>query len=666
MPNEIIKIDLQGDKENSNLFFSIKGNLEQIFTNRRLMLSLNRMGCLKGNTEILVPYKKNNQATTLQNIQKTFERFKVDIHLSEKLISEVETFHREDELFEEFSNKAVAIRNNEFDKYPKLIKDFEQFESTLKRDLRRKLYPLQLLSAFHMAFAQNACNFAVPGAGKTSIVYGAYSYLKSLPSDDPKRVDRLLVIGPLSSFAPWENEFEECFGKKIKSQRLSGNLALSRERKEEHLYSSNPAELTLIYHGGVNNLQQQIIDFLKSNKVMVVVDEAHRIKNPDGVWGRSVVEISKEAKSRIVLTGTPVPNGYEDLYNLYQFIYPFKFKSILGFHYANLCELTAKGDPESERVKLFTENISPFFIRIKKSDLNLPPIKEKVILVEMNSHQREIYDFIESKYVAHFKTNTNGSIKDVLNKAKLIRLRQASTNPSLLAKPLIEALLNNPELGEVDPNSSFTEDSDEFINDSEFFSKVCNYESLETPQKFIQTKDLVISDILSRNEKVIIWTIFIRNAKDLQTYLSKNHIESRLLIGETDQSVREEIIREFNDPKKNEFSVIIANPFAVAESISLHRGCHNAIYLERDYNCSNFIQSKDRIHRVGLPIGQITTYYYIISSNSIDTVIDERLKLKIQRMEAIINEEIPLFNQVNDGDETDLIKALILDYAQRT
>ena len=50
---------------------------------------------------------------------------------------------------------------------------------------------------------------------------------------------------------------------------------------------------------------------------MIVVDEAHRIKNPDGVWGRSVTEISKEAVSRVILTGTPVPNGYQDIFNLF-------------------------------------------------------------------------------------------------------------------------------------------------------------------------------------------------------------------------------------------------------------------------------------------------------------------------------------------------------------
>jgi SNF2 family DNA or RNA helicase len=638
----------------------------ELTSNDRLTVSLKRLGFRVEMSNIIIPFEEKSKITTLSEIQHLLAKFGFGKNLTEETIQDVQSFEREERLFSDFAQKAKNIRNNEFEEYPELVKDFEIFKNTLKNNLERKLFPQQLLSAFHMAFSQNACNFAVPGAGKTSIVYGAYFFLKQLPASDPRYVNRILVIGPLSSFAPWENEYYSCFGKKANSQRLSGDPTISREKKEEHLYSGSPSELTLIFHGGVRNLQKEIIDFLKANPTMVVVDEAHRIKNPEGVWGRSVVEIAKEAKSRIVLTGTPVPNGYEDLYNLFQFIYPFKFKSILGLHYANLLDMTKTNHPDSARVQQFTENISPFFIRIKKSDLKLPPKEEKVISVEMNRHQREIYDFIEAEYVRSFNENPSGSVKDVLNRAKLIRLRQASTNPSLLAKPLKDSLINNLEFDEVDPNAKYTEYSDEFVDDSEFFHRICNYEKLETPQKFIELKKIIDENIIAQREKVIIWTIFIKNAKDLQNYLLENNIDSRLLIGETPQQDRESIISIFNDPENMEFQVIIANPFAVAESISLHKGCHCAIYLERDYNCSNFLQSKDRIHRVGLPKDQITKYYYIVCNDSIDQIIDEQLQLKIARMEAIIDEEIPLFTRLDDDDETDVIKALILDYAQRT
>ena len=658
-----VTIDIQEDQ---GLFFCLTGITEELQKNKRLKISFKRLSFEDGHDCIIIPFREETKLHTLQEIQAILSRFDLVEELSTSTEDELENFAREQSLFDEFAQQARTIRNDQFDQFPELVDQFDQFQLILKTRLVRKLYPLQLLSAFHMAFSQNSCNFAVPGAGKTSIVYGAYCYLKSLPDDHPQRVDKLLVVGPISSFAPWEREYFECFGQKPKSQRLSGDINISRDQKEQHLYSSSPAELTLIYHGGLDPLQNQIIDFLKAHRTLVVIDEAHRIKNPEGVWGRSSIEISKEARGRIILTGTPVPNGYEDLFNLFRFIYPFKFKEILGYHYPNLVDMTKNSNPESTRIQQFTENISPYFIRIKKKDLKLPPREETVLHIDMDPYQREIYDFIETRYVEAFESNPGGTVKDVLNRAKMIRLRQASTNPALLAKPLREALANDIALGEVDPNARFTEYSDEFIDDSEFFDKISRYYENEIPIKFVEIEKLLAGQILANGEKAIIWTIFIQNSKDLQTFLFEHGIESKLLIGEVPQYEREDTISKFNDPSNTDFSVIIANPFSVAESISLHKGCHNAIYMERDYNCANFLQSKDRIHRVGLTDDQITNYYYIIAKDSVDSVIDQRLKVKIERMEAIIDHEIPLLSRIDDSDETDLIKALMIDYARRT
>ena len=128
---------------------------------------------------------------------------------------------------------------------------------------------------------------------------------------------------------------------------------------------------------------------------------------------------------------------------------------------------------------------------------------------------------------------------------------------------------------------------------------------------------------------------------------------------------REAIIKEFHNPN-SEFKVIIANPFAVAESISLHKACHNAIYIERSFNCAHFIQSKDRIHRYGLAQNIETHYYYLVSENTIDTVIDERLSEKEQRLLDIIESmPIPLFDNVFEDAGNEDIKAVLKNYAQR-
>jgi len=654
------------DVDTVDYLFIINGDTESLLQNKRLLISLKRLNYYIESNSVFIPFRDETQIKTLHDIQGLLGKFNYDFQFTENIQEELKAYSKEEENFEVFSENARAIRNNEFKENKSLVTQFDNFQEVLKETLTRKLYPLQLLSSFHMAFAQNSCNFAVPGAGKTSIVYGAYAFLRSLPKEDSRHVNKLLVVGPLSSFAPWENEFSECFGIKPNSFRMSGDSDISVKQKLEHLYSPNSPELTLIFHGGVPRFQNDIIDFLKRNKTMVVVDEAHRIKNHEGVWGRSVTEISKEAVSRVILTGTPVPNGYQDIFNLYKFIYPFKFKEILKFHYHNLEDMTNNTSPESQRVQELKDNISPYFIRIKKNDLKLPPLEEKYISVDMDLHQREIYDFIESQYLPHFKENNSATVKDILNRAKLIRLRQASTNPSLLSRTLRDSLENNELTGEFDPNAIFTTDTDEFVNDSEFFNKILNYPAVEIPKKFRSILSLLTEEIFPENGKVIIWTIFIQNAKELKSYLNKSGIESNLLIGEIPQEEREETIKAFNNPLNNDFRVIIANPFSVAESISLHKGCHNAIYLERDYNCSNFIQSKDRIHRVGLDENQLTKYFYILSKDSIDEVINNRLRLKIERMEEIINDDIPLFQRIDNNDETDIINELISNYARRT
>ena len=48
-----------------------------------------------------------------------------------------------------------------------------------------------------------------------------------------------------------------------------------------------------------------------------------------------------------------------------------------------------------------------------------------------------------------------------------------------------------------------------------------------------------------------------------------------------------------------QFKCLVAIPQACSESISLHKACHNAVYYDMNYNTSEFLQSLDRIHRVG-------------------------------------------------------------------
>jgi SNF2 family DNA or RNA helicase len=655
-------IEIELKNVGNQQYFLIE-NFQEVYDNPSLKLSLKRFKAFfKGNT-VAIPLPYSEEVNMLQAVRELLSTYQINYSLSKDIKKLFARYELEMKQFEEFSENARLIRDNKYKEDSNLNSKFYEFKDILSHTLVRPLYPLQELSAFHMAFVQNSCNFSVPGAGKTSIVYGAYSYLKSLPKDNPKHVDNLLIIGPLSSFAPWENEFFECFGRSASVYRASGavnNKRVSKEERTKYFYSSSPCEITLLFHGGVDTFKSDLLFFLKNNKTMVVVDEAHRIKNPFKKWGKGASEISKEAVSRVILTGTPVPNGYQDLFNLYKFIYPFKYKEILKFHYINLEELSKTNDSNNPEVLKLKENISPFFIRIKKDDLRLPPQTHTVIPVQMNLEQRIIYDFIFDYYYESFKTDSSATVGDVLNKAKLIRLRQAATNPSILAKPIKETIENEGLELDFDSNYIFDESNIVYTNNFDIYNMICNFSSSTIPNKFVEALEIVKGKIENK-EKVIIWTIFIQNAKELKDFLLTCNIKSKLLIGEVELEERESVIEKFNNPDDNEFYVVIANPFSVSESISLHKGCHNAIYLERDYNCSNFLQSRDRIHRYGLK-DQITNYYYLISDNSIDEVIESRLQAKITRMEELINDDIPLFNSIDDTDETEIVKDLVAQH----
>lgn len=145
-------------------------------------------------------------------------------------------------------------------------------------------------------------------------------------------------------------------------------------------------------------------------------------------------------------------------------------------------------------------------------------------------------------------------------------------------------------------------------------------------------------------------------------------IEKEGTMYESDEQIltRERIVREFQQPSCP-YKVIIANPFAVAESISLHKACHNAIYIERSFNAAHFVQSKDRIHRYGLTSEVETHYYFVLSKDTIDETVDARLNEKERRMNEIMESmPIPLFDNVTDELGDDDIKALIRDYVRRT
>lgn len=150
--------------------------------------------------------------------------------------------------------------------------------------------------------------------------------------------------------------------------------------------------------------------------------------------------------------------------------------------------------------------------------------------------------------------------------------------------------------------------------------------------------------LASFGKHVIVWCVFQNSIESLCSELRKEGISSKVIYGATEQFEREKILSEF---KSENFQILITNPHTLAESVSLHDICHDAIYYEYSYNLVHLLQSKDRIHRLGLPDGQYTQYYYEqcwFTKNgmpfSLDQAIYNRLCEKEQTMLNAIDNNV--------------------------
>ncbi|MBQ6731490.1 MAG: DEAD/DEAH box helicase [Bacilli bacterium] len=620
----------------------------------RILISLNHLKNVKYQPkEIVIDYIDNPLNEIWNKIDRLFlQNSTFEVTLDEESQNIFKRSKDEEHNFSVFSKKALDVRNNNIDSNE--LKEFADILSTTA--FKRTLMPYQLLASYHLALSQNECNFSVPGSGKTTTVLAAYEYLRKCANEN-KRVNNLLVIGPLSSFIAWKDEYKECFGVFPKTLEIRGGVKEEQVRKEL-IQGRVDLDLILISYGSLASKIDTIKQFLSDKKVMVVLDEAHRIKNVDGgVQSTNAMSLAPLASSRVILTGTPAANSYVDLYNLFTFIWP--TKNVIGYSIGALNNMSS--NPNDGRVSDLINKISPYFIRIKKSDLKLPePIFHEPILVDMGPVQQAIYDAIVEMAVKRFEDDT---LSATFKKSAAIRLRQASSNPSLLKKPL-QGLFTYDE----DDNDYQEVYDDEIDVDNRIIDLINNYDSLEIPPRLIKLLSLTKS-LLDNNQKVIIWCEFIDTCERVSEYLKANGIKNNILYGKTSQEDRETIISAFKDPTNSDFKVVVANPHAVGESISLHKACHNAIYYEMGFNAGVYMQSKDRIHRVGLPKDCETNYYFIQSTDSVDSNIYDRVLTKEEKMIKIIeSEEIPLISNniefENDPDEDD-IKLIIKSYYER-
>ena len=527
-------------------------------------------------------------------------------------------------------------------------KEREEFNSFLQSKIQRTLREHQVKAALHLISVKNGANFSVPGSGKTSVILSVYEWLRLRGE-----VDSLFVVGPPSCFWPWRSEFQKVIGRKPNHELLSGISA--DQRKQKYLTTrGQQSDLYLTTFQTLTNDIQEIEHFfsIQGIRFFLVFDEAHYLKQIGGKWASAALSASQHAYRKCVLTGTPFPKSYTDAFNLFDLLWP-AYPPITEDDKHRI-QAYCKKKKFADASDILKHSIEPLFYRVRKSDLKLsdqvfnPPIQ-----IDMNPHESVILDYIldrvhklsESDYCLSYDTSVN------LRKGRMMRIRQCLSNCNLL-------------------KSAINDYSESIVQiESPLYQLINNYEHLEKPAKLEKLINLT-TEILEKNKKVLVWSNFIGTLKLITKTLNAINISTKMIYGGTptqnagieSEATRESIISDFINPN-SEISVLVANPGACAESISLHKTCSHAIYYDLSYNCAQYLQSLDRIHRVGGSELKPSYYYFLQYRSSLDEDIFQNVSDKARRMENIIGQDYPVYSldMFNDDEEIDAYERIFGD-----
>jgi len=478
----------------------------------------------------------------------------------------------------------------------------------------RSLKSHQVRNIRRLAALPAGATFSVPGAGKTTEALATFAYRRQ-PGD------RLLVIAPKNAFAAWDEQLKECFpGDSREFVRLrGGNIARSLQ--------DDPA-LMLVSYQQVPRSRDLITQHLTRHPVHVYLDESHRIKaGASRMTANAVLSMSQLPVGKLVMSGTPMPQATDDLLPQLSFLYP---------------EVPASANTVVDRMR-------PIYVRTTKAELGLREPTVWTKSVSMSPLQCELYGYMRSEVArqaaAYLNDRARGAFRSLGR--SIIRLLMFVSHPALLSR-------------EIDMARSGL-----------LAAVIAEGKGPKLNYVLHRARELA-----RKGKKVLIWSSFRHNVEyiaDSLQDLGAVFIHGGVDAGDDDDdTTREWRIKRFHDDPN--VRVMVANPAAASEGVSLHTVCHHALYLDRTFNAAHFLQSMDRIHRLGLPPDQETTIEIVNCAGSVDETVNRRLVSKINTMAAALNDTslrvdpIPMDPQPSDDDEwsgggldADDVQALLRD-----
>ena len=141
---------------------------------------------------------------------------------------------------------------------------------------------------------------------------------------------------------------------------------------------------------------------------LVIVDESHRIKDRKSQQTKAVWSLSRRAKKRLILSGSPQGNGMEDYYAQLKFIRPDLFPTWESFEKQYLIIqdrwIAGREDPFPEIVgyknqEYFKELLASISFRVTREEVSKVKtrVRNRKYSIPWSSESRSLYDILDTK-----------------------------------------------------------------------------------------------------------------------------------------------------------------------------------------------------------------------------------------------------------------------------
>jgi SNF2 family DNA or RNA helicase len=442
--------------------------------------------------------------------------------------------------------------------------------------VRLAAFPYQEAAADRVRDLEFAAIFHEQGLGKTKMAVDVMMHwLKE------GVVDSVVIVTKRGLIDNWKDE--------LRQHTFMEPRMLEQDRAANYRAYNTPARLYLTHYEVMVSERSRFELFLRTRKVGVILDEAHRIKNPDTALAQALHALRPGFVRRVIMTGTPVANRPQDLWSQ---IYFLDGGATLGTDYKSFAKRAdlvndlihdaRKRREFEEALEAIPTKLAAFCVRETKSSVSLA-LPEKVTLterVDLEHRQREIYD----RYVEDTEHIVMRDGRPVLDDAdeilkRLTRLIQVASNPRLV--------------------------------DGGYGAE---------PGK-LRAARRIVAEAIDRDEKIIVWTNFVANAIWLADELSAFGavtVHGGMTIDERNAA----LARFKTEPDTR---VLVATPGAAKEGLTL-TVANNALFFDRSLSLEDYLQAQDRIHRISQT--QACTITNLVAVGTVDEWVDALLSSK--------------------------------------